>query len=106
MKPKRLQIWMGHASITVTYDVYGRLLEGSDAEEVARVDALHKKSALAGLSCDGAAKESNLPSVGLPRPAGFEDRMGHQTPAAPRRRLGPGRRLTEAERSQYPRSQR
>jgi hypothetical protein len=24
----------------------------------------------------GAAKESNLPSVGLPRPAGFEDQMG------------------------------
>ena len=28
--------------------------------------------------------ESNHPAVGLPRPAGFEDRMGHQTPAAPR----------------------
>ncbi|MDX6643866.1 MAG: hypothetical protein QOD76_1828 [Solirubrobacteraceae bacterium] len=27
--------------------------------------------------------ESNHPSGGLPRPAGFEDRMGHQTPAAP-----------------------
>jgi hypothetical protein len=27
--------------------------------------------------------ESNHPGVGLPRPAGFEDRMGHQTPAAP-----------------------
>ncbi len=39
---------------------------------------------------DGAAKESNLPSVGLPRPAGFEGRMGHQTPAAPGRRLGRG----------------
>src|SRR3954464_576559 len=38
---------------------------------------------------DGAAKESNLPSGGLPRPAGFEDRMGHQTPAAPPRRLRP-----------------
>src|SRR4051794_20625260 len=35
-------------------------------------------------SWNGAAKESNLPTVGLPRPAGFEDRMGHQTPAAPR----------------------
>src|SRR3954447_12837006 len=33
-------------------------------------------------SAHGAAKESNLPTVGLPRPAGFEDRMGHQTPAA------------------------
>ncbi len=30
-----------------------------------------------------AAKESNLPSGGLPRPAGFEDRIGHQAPAAP-----------------------
>ena len=28
--------------------------------------------------------ESNHPGVGLPPPAGFEDRMGHQTPAAPR----------------------
>ena len=35
------------------------------------------------VSLHGAAKESNLPSVGLPRPAGFEDQMGHQTPAAP-----------------------
>ena len=31
--------------------------------------------------------ESNHPTVGLPRPAGFEDRMGHQTPAAPRGNL-------------------
>jgi hypothetical protein len=29
--------------------------------------------------------ESNHPSVGLPRPAGFEGRMGHQTRAAPRK---------------------
>src|SRR4051794_29947251 len=27
--------------------------------------------------------ESNHPTGGLLRPAGFEDRMGHQTPAAP-----------------------
>ena len=32
-----------------------------------------------------AAKESNLPSGGLHRPTGFEDQMGHQTPAAPAR---------------------
>jgi hypothetical protein len=38
---------------------------------------------------DEAAKESNLPSVGLPRPAGFEDQMGHQTPAAPWLRVTP-----------------
>src|SRR5687767_15568951 len=40
----------------------------------------------------GAAMESNHPSGGLPRPAGFEDRMGHQTPAAPRPRLSQGGR--------------
>ena len=37
---------------------------------------------------DDAAKESNLPSRGLPGPASFEDRMGHQAPAAPRGMLG------------------
>src|ERR1044072_6297357 len=40
------------------------------------------------LACQsyGAAKESNLPTAGLRRPAGFEDRMGHQARAAPRGR--------------------
>jgi hypothetical protein len=33
---------------------------------------------------DEAAQESNLPSDGLRRPAGFEDRIGHQAGAAPR----------------------
>src|SRR6476620_8544167 len=37
----------------------------------------------------GAAMESNHPTGGLLRPAGFEDRMGHQTPAAPRPMLEP-----------------
>jgi hypothetical protein len=32
---------------------------------------------------DGAAPESNRPSVGLPRRTGFEDRLGHRTHAAP-----------------------
>src|SRR4051794_23596360 len=45
------------------------------------------KARLRESSWNGAAKESNLPSVGLPRPAGFEDRMGHQTRAAPPLRL-------------------
>jgi hypothetical protein len=31
--------------------------------------------------------ESNHPTGGLLRPAGFEDRMSHQTPAAPRAML-------------------
>jgi hypothetical protein len=32
---------------------------------------------------DEAAQESNLPSDGLRRPTGFEDRIGHQAGAAP-----------------------
>jgi hypothetical protein len=35
------------------------------------------------LVSDDAAKESNLPSRGLPGPASFEDWMGHQARAAP-----------------------
>ena len=40
------------------------------------------------ISSHDAAKESNLPSVGSPRPASFEDRMGHQARAAPGGMLG------------------
>jgi|SRR5215211_3402946 len=35
----------------------------------------------------GAAQESNLPSVGLQRLTGFEDRLGHRARAAPPARL-------------------
>ena len=35
------------------------------------------------ISTNDAAKESNLPSRGLPGPASFEDWMGHQARAAP-----------------------
>ena len=38
----------------------------------------------AGRVVHGAAQESNLPSVGLPRLTGFEDRLGHRARAAPR----------------------
>jgi hypothetical protein len=41
-------------------------------------------------SRDDAAKESNLPSRGLPGPASFEDWMGHQARAAPAVRLRSG----------------
>src|SRR3954454_14098949 len=44
--------------------------------------ATHGPSTASG-SAHGAAMESNHPTGGLLRPAGFEDRMGHQTPAAP-----------------------
>src|SRR3954468_23794084 len=36
-----------------------------------------------GFLFSGAAQESNLPSVGLPRLTGFEDRLGHRARAAP-----------------------
>ena len=36
---------------------------------------------------DGAAPESNRPSVGLPHRTGFEDLLGHRAHAAPRTRL-------------------
>src|SRR5581483_7047038 len=39
------------------------------------------------ISSHDAAKESNLPSRGLPGPASFEDWMGHQARAAPAFRL-------------------
>jgi hypothetical protein len=38
----------------------------------------------AGFRCNGAAQESNLPSDGLRRLTGFEDRLGHRARAAPR----------------------
>ncbi len=37
----------------------------------------------------GAAQESNLPTDGLHRPAGFEDRMGHRARATPGRACNP-----------------
>lgn len=40
------------------------------------------------ISSHDAAKESNLPSRGLPGPASFEDWMGHQARAAPRMIVG------------------
>jgi len=40
------------------------------------------------ISSHDAAKESNLPSRGLPGPASFEDWMGHQARAAPELMLG------------------
>ncbi len=36
---KALSTFMGHSSIAVTYDVYGHLLDGAEAEAASRVDA-------------------------------------------------------------------
>ena len=41
MNPKRLQVWMGHSSIQVTFDTYGHLFEqaGKDAQEADAIEA-------------------------------------------------------------------
>ncbi|MDX6595313.1 MAG: hypothetical protein QOI72_695, partial [Solirubrobacterales bacterium] len=37
--PKRIQSYLGHSTITVTFDVYGHLLPGSEQESAERLDA-------------------------------------------------------------------
>jgi integrase len=39
VNPKAIAAYMGHASIETTYDLYGKLMPGSDAEAAALVDA-------------------------------------------------------------------
>ena len=75
----------------------GGMTEGMTRPKLARADPRTSVSLTAGRrtrfcpipgkSCYDAAKESNLPSRGLPGPASFEDWMDHQARAAPRRRL-------------------
>jgi len=36
---KALQVFMGHASITVTLDLYGHLMPGSETQAIALADA-------------------------------------------------------------------
>jgi hypothetical protein len=62
-------------------DLYQRLYK----EPVqSRAGAAAGATRVSGKPANGAAQESNLPSVGLPRLTGFEDRLGHQAHAAPR----------------------
>jgi hypothetical protein len=42
---KALSRWMGHANIGVTFDLYGHLMPGSEAEGAARLDAYLARSA-------------------------------------------------------------
>ena len=58
--------------------------------DTAKAEPALPHAGLAGPSHD-AAKESNLPSRGLPGPASFEDWMGHQARAAPGVMLRRGR---------------
>ena len=42
--PKRIQTYMGHSTITVTFDVYGHLLPGSESESAERLDAFLQRA--------------------------------------------------------------
>jgi integrase len=42
--PKRIQSYLGHSTITVTFDVYGHLLPGSEQESAKRLDAFLQRS--------------------------------------------------------------
>jgi integrase len=46
--PKTLQTYMGHSSIQVTYDIYGHLFPGSEAEAAALLDKYLSKAGAAG----------------------------------------------------------
>jgi integrase len=46
---KALQVFMGHSSITVTLDLYGHLMPGSEDEAAALLDAYMQKALTAGL---------------------------------------------------------
>jgi hypothetical protein len=41
---KAITTYMGHASIQTTYDLYGKLMPGSEAEAAALVDAYLNRS--------------------------------------------------------------
>ena len=79
--------------MAVTYRIRGcATLRLRDSAESCSPHVARKLS----ISRHDAAKESNLPSRGLPGPASFEDWMGHQARAAPAvilRGLGPRRGL-------------
>lgn len=42
--PKRIQSYLGHSTITVTFDVYGHLLPGSEQESAQRLDAFLQRA--------------------------------------------------------------
>jgi len=51
VNPKAIQTYMGHSSIQVTYDIYGHLFPGNEAEAAALLDAyLRQDGAAAGLA--------------------------------------------------------
>jgi integrase len=47
VNPKALSAFMGHSSITVTFDLYGHLMPGTEAEGAALLNAYLGRSAQA-----------------------------------------------------------
>jgi integrase len=47
VNPKALSAFMGHSSITVTFDLYGHLMPGTEAEGAALLNAYLSRSAQA-----------------------------------------------------------
>jgi integrase len=45
VNPKALSSFMGHSSITVTFDLYGHLMPGTEAEGAALLDAFLEETA-------------------------------------------------------------
>lgn len=44
LDPKTIMTYMGHSSITVTYDLYWHLIPGSMDEDRAKLDAFHNRA--------------------------------------------------------------
>ena len=44
LDPKTVMTYMGHSSITVTYDLYGHLIPGSMDDDRAKLDAFLERS--------------------------------------------------------------
>jgi hypothetical protein len=43
LNPKSLSTYMGHSSIKVTYDLYGHLMPGNEAEAAGMLDTYYAK---------------------------------------------------------------
>jgi integrase len=41
---KAITAYMGHASIETTFDLYGKVMPGSEAEAAALVDSYHRRA--------------------------------------------------------------
>ncbi|MDP9386267.1 MAG: tyrosine-type recombinase/integrase [Actinomycetota bacterium] len=58
---RRVQTWMGHSSITTTYDLYGKLLDRSEAEQVALVDGYLRGTSVGPTGAEGSGTERKSP---------------------------------------------